>query len=175
MYAGASVGQVIERAKVVKIHHAAPPPRPEDPESELQARFKRATGIDCSRRARIELEKLMRDHGFTAMDLKIAWNAGALQFPHQATQLKVVTGLWEAVWGWFMLALFAFYGFDVARRLLHLGALYNLGVETSLYALGLLVGFSAAIGMVMKHHILPRRIALRVLKIQKCTSFNGGL
>lgn len=164
-YTGAQIGQVFEQApEVVNIHNGPPP---EVPESELQARFQLATGICCPRQARIQMEKLMRHHGFTARELKSVWSVGTLQFPYHATQLKVVTSKWEAAWGWFMFALFALYGADIVVRLTGLirsGMLSAFGVERPVYALGLLVAFGVAIFLVVKHHIAPRRIAIRLRK-----------
>lgn len=170
-YGRAQIGAVFEQApNVVLINQAMPEPPepPEEPESELQAKFQLATGICCPRAARIEMEALMRHHGFTAKELKSVWSVGTLQFPYHATRLKVVTSKWEAVWGWVMLALFLVYGFEVFTRLviiLKSGSLTAFGVERGIFALGLLASFGGAILLVIKHHIAPRRLALRLRKV----------
>lgn len=166
-YAGAQIGVVIEQAPGAVNISQKPPEPPEEPESELQAKFQQATGICCPREARIEMEALMRHHGFTAKELKSVWAVGTLQFPYHATRLKVVTTIWEAVWGWVMLGLFAVYGIEVLKHLIMLlqsGSLSDFGVERGLYAFGLLVAFVGAILMVIKHHIAPRQLALRIRK-----------
>lgn len=166
-YKGAQIGQIFEQGPEFLLIHQEAPELPETPESELQARFQLATGICCPREARIQMEKLMRHHGFTAHEIKSVWSVGTLQFPYHATKLKVVTSKWEAAWGWFMLALFALYGTDIIVRLAGLirsGTLSSFGIERPVYALGLLVAFGVAIFLVVKHHIAPRRIAIRLRK-----------
>lgn len=72
----------------------------ERPESELQAVFKRHTGIHCGREVREHLERLMSDHGFTAQELGRAWNIGSLVWDRQAKQLKAGSRKLDIAAGW---------------------------------------------------------------------------
>ena len=166
-YGGSQIGAVFEQGVDTVNFNQLPPEPPEEPESELQAKFQLATGICCPRAARLEMEVLMRHHGFTGKELKSVWSVGTLQFPYHATRLKVVTSKGEAMWGWVMLVLFSVYGFEVFTRLIMMlrpGALTAFGVERGISAFGLLVAFVGAIALVIKHHIAPRRLALRLIR-----------
>lgn len=70
------------------------------PESELQATFRRHTGIHCSREVRHHLERLMEHHGFTAQELARAWNVGSLVWDQQARRLRSNARKLDMAAGW---------------------------------------------------------------------------
>src|SRR3990167_2013822 len=47
-------------------------------ESQMQAAFYQATGVYCSKEARIDLESLLERHGITVREIKRVWRAGAM-------------------------------------------------------------------------------------------------
>lgn len=47
-------------------------------ESQMQAAFYQATGVYCSKEARIDLESLLEKHGITVREIKRVWRAGAM-------------------------------------------------------------------------------------------------
>lgn len=93
-FSGTVNGDVAGR-DVVNIHMPA-----ERPESELQASFMRHTGIDCSREARLHLERLMKHHGFTARELARAWNVGSLVWDKHSKELKSASRSLDVTVGW---------------------------------------------------------------------------
>ena len=70
------------------------------PESELQAAFKQHTGIDCKREVRLQLERLMEHHGFTAQELARAWNVDSLVWDDQSKRLKSGSRTVDITAGW---------------------------------------------------------------------------
>lgn len=78
-------------------------------ESELQARFERATGIRCGRAVRERMEHLMENHGFTSWELSRAWKASALVSDRQTAQLRRDFGRLDLLMGWTGMAMATLY------------------------------------------------------------------
>ncbi|BBP46467.1 hypothetical protein THMIRHAS_18400 [Thiosulfatimonas sediminis] len=82
--------QNIENAEYVAgrdIHNSILPR--ELPETEKQSLFYRATGISCTAKERVELEKLISDHDFTAKEIMMTRQAKVLVFDETSGQLKL--------------------------------------------------------------------------------------
>lgn len=95
VFTGTVTGDVAGRDVVKNIHVG-----PERPESELQAAFKRDTGIHCGRDVRLQMERLMDHHGFTSQELARAWKAGSMVWHEPTKRLRSSAGKLDMVVGW---------------------------------------------------------------------------
>ena len=95
VFTGTVMGDVAARDIVKNIHVG-----PERPESELQASFKRHTGIHCGRDARLQMERLMDHHGFTSQELARAWKAGSMVWHEPTKRLKSSARKLDMIFGW---------------------------------------------------------------------------
>lgn len=80
---------------------------PEPPESELQAAFRRNTGIDCGRLERLHLEWLMRHQGFHIGELKRADRARSMRWCESDRRWRPHARWFDLVWGYTGLAAMA--------------------------------------------------------------------
>lgn len=101
VFMGTVTGDVAGRDVVKNIHVG-----PQRPESELQAAFKRHTGIHCGRDVRLQMERLMDNHGFTSRELARAWKVGSMVWHEPTKRLKSSAGKLDMVVGWTGTALF---------------------------------------------------------------------
>ncbi len=129
------------------------------PESQLQAEFEQRTGMWCPRAAREWLENLMADHGFTARELAIAWNARTLRWDTRRAAPQVVTAWYEAAAAYLVWVTLTAY-------VLAAGLPLTLSAErtsTGLLAVaGLALMYLGCCWMAVRFLLSPRRIAQRV-------------
>ena len=94
-----NIGQVLQAESVNQYTAVVRVPE-RRPESQLQAAFKQHTGIDCKREVRLQLERLMEHHGFTAQELARAWNVDSLVWDDQSKRLKSGSRTVDITAGW---------------------------------------------------------------------------
>lgn len=129
-------------------------------ESQMQAAFYQATGIYCSKEARIDLESLLDDHGFTVRELKRVWNSGAMSHNRQADAFEFHSrGLDLMIgWlGWLVLSMGLWvYGTDYIDQ-----AFQTHVMRSAAFMVGL-VAYAAGLSLFFYAFIWPQRIATRV-------------
>ena len=130
------------------------------PESQQQAEFAARTGIWCPKAARLWLEDLMENHGFTARDLSVAWSAKSLGWNASTGERTINTPWIEAVGAWAMVAM-------VTTLLLSVGISWAIStaprsVAADLSVFGAAAVYLGMVWLVSRTMLSPRRIAMRV-------------
>lgn len=128
-------------------------------ELEKHAKFRRSVGIECSRRARLELEPLLTEHNFTARQLKIVWRNGSLHYDEDRRELVVKPSRMEALWG---LLLFCFSMLLVSPTVIAVvtSDIKGLGAAAFMVAFG---AYTLGMAYLARQHIAPYRIAKRLV------------
>lgn len=135
------------------------------PESQLQADFAASTGIWCPKEARMWLENLIENHGFTGKELRRAWQVGSIGWSNKRGE-KYISAPWaEAVVGYIYYA-----GLSVIFFVPWLAWLLSdhpkLSAGQGLALAGCGTVYLALVWLLANFTFLPRRVALRIKKIE---------
>ncbi len=144
---------------IIHCHGGPECPLHGQPESEMQAKFHRNTGIWCPRPVRDAMERLMSEYGFTAKELRHAWDQHSITTDSERQQIKFVTPWFEAAFGWFVLIVVSLYFLAVALPLVWNGGKHDWRVPVTL--VGGSVVYFLILFFTARSTVVPRRIALR--------------
>ena len=130
-------------------------------ESQMQAAFYRATGIYCSKDARIKLEELLDAHGFTVREINRAWTANSIAWDRKSHQIYNVSRIFDLTFGWggvalstviFMVLMLMFLGNGAALR----------SPNITMIICGLTMGFTGVVLVFTYTLLYPQKVASRV-------------
>ncbi len=142
-------------------------------ESRLQSDFFETTGMRCSRKVRLLMEKLMEDHGFTSIELRRPWRSGALVPDGNQGNVKGASQVFDAIYGWGGCAYATLVYLAVAGAgFLSFDKGSNLAVQSTLILAIASPLYICALAYLAHITIIPQRTAKKVLRtIQE----NGGV
>ena len=150
------VQQNIENAEYVAgrdIHNSILPR--ELPETEKQSLFYRATGISCTAKERVELEKLISDHGFTAKEIMMTSQAKLLVFDEVSGQLKLK---YNPFFKYFMYVLFTINSFLISWSGMEIMTTYKIHLfPDNLIFIASFAGYGVIIYLFGRYGIWPFR------------------
>lgn len=157
-----NAGQVTKDGNIIVCQGGSvcPLARRDEPASKLHADFAARTGIWCPVGAQEVFERLIADHGFTAPQLRAAWQTNSLVWSSDEDRLVIKTHWIESVSGYAFVVLMILY------LLLQGGQAVvsdTASVWQRLAALGLSVlMYGSALWLVLRFVILPFNVASRV-------------
>lgn len=152
--------QITSRA--INIHAPFPDPKPE---SQLQAEFAQRTGIWCPKPAREWLESLMAEHRFVARDLAVAWKAGSIGWNPNTDAKRIVTPRLEGVFAYGVVIFMALYCIAATLKIIW-GPQAENGWAGAAIA-GVLAVYFGVLGTVWRFMVRPRRVAIRVRRVDE--------
>jgi len=144
--------------------NACPFPEPVNPESKQQADFYRDTGIWAPAEARVVLEWLMRECGFTAKDLAIAWGEKNIVWKIQERRVDTFNPWIESITGWLGLAFLSVLLLTTMMPLVFRAPNSNASI---IQLVGVIVLEVISVALLMRYVVWPSRVAFRVRPLLK--------
>jgi len=130
------------------------------PESQLQAEFASRTSIWCPKDARLWLEDLMENQGFTVRELALAWNAKSIGWNAKTGERNINTPWVEAFSGWTLVALVTTLLLSVSLVWILSPAPRSIAADLSVFGAGTV--YLGMVWLVCRTMLWPRRVAVRV-------------
>ncbi len=160
---GQAAGRDIHNSHAFVVLAAPSTPR----EAQLQAEFAQQTGIaNCPKAAREWLETLLEQHGFTARELAISWNAKSISWDKEHNKPRVCTPWLEAAFAYLVVSVLGLWCLSMAAT--SIWASSDL-LPARLAAYTLCFVYLGACSLVARFTLWPRRVALRVQAVNKKT------